>query len=265
MKTVLSILIVALIAATWVAGAWGEAEWQLSVGEAAPRAVVFAPEGAPRPTARRPGEPESTLIPALRGGVATVRLPEPRQFHINDLVQIVVNESAQSDSTARLDTRKTAELDAAIEAFIDIGQLLELRVEPTALSRGRPEIRTEMGNRFAGSGNYSRRDTMSTRIQARIIDIKPNGNLVLEASKHIRSDRESVSIVLTGICRAADVTADNTVLSNQLHDLRVIKEHDGALQTVETLQGCISRLIESAEELLKSGHHYRGHPLLSQK
>ncbi|MCC5830311.1 MAG: flagellar basal body L-ring protein FlgH [Phycisphaeraceae bacterium] len=231
------------IAAGAAMGYSAREDWSISLGDDAPRPRVHVPDRSAPAAARSSGQ-DHTLVPSLRHATfATVRLPPPREFSVHDLVTIVVNESASSQSSARIDTSKEAQLDAAIEAFIDLGQLIELRLQPTALSGGKPEIKTKLGNSFSGSGNYTRRDSLSTQIQAEIIDVKPNGNLVIEARKYIRSDHETLSIVLTGICRAADISATNTIRSSQIHDLRVVKDHKGELKSA-TEKGLITRVLE---------------------
>ena len=67
-----------------------------------------------------------------------------------------------------------------------------------------------------------------TRIQARVIDVKPNGNLVLEARKRITVDEEDQIATLSGVCRSKDVTAQNSVLSTQVADLEISVSHTGA-------------------------------------
>lgn len=217
-------------------------DWSLRLGHDAPRPHVHVAPREARP-ARSPMQEDQALVPALRGGFSVVSMPPPRIFSVHDLVTIVVNEDATSRSSANLSSKKEAKLDAAIDAFLDLGQLIELRLEPTAMVNGKPEIRTKLGNSFSGSGSYNRRDSLSTQIQAEIIDVKPNGNLVLEARKYIRSDQETLSIILTGICRATDISATNTIRSGQIHDLRVIKEHKGDLKKATT-KGLITRILE---------------------
>jgi hypothetical protein len=97
---------------------------------------------------------------------------------------------------------------------------------------------------FEGEGEYRRTDTFSGRIQSRVIDVKPNGTLVLEARKYIQNDDETLEMVLTGLCRAEDVTAANTILSTQLYDLRLVKEHTGELRR-STRKGILTRVFET--------------------
>ena len=63
-----------------------------------------------------------------------------------------------------------------------------------------------------------------------MIEVLPNGNLVLESRTFIKTDAEEATIKVTGVCRAEDVTAANTVLSSQIHDLVVEKVHEGELK-----------------------------------
>lgn len=247
MKHRIAIQIMALGAIVMTAS-WGwssNADWSIRVGDSALQPTVVVPGARPvMRTLPQNGQPDDLLVPSLRYATfSVVAMPEPRLFTVHDLVSIVVNESASSQSSASIDSSKEAEIDAAIEAFIDLGQLLELRLQPTALASGKPEIKTSLGNSFSGSGDYNRKDSMTTQIQAEVIDVKPNGNLVLEARKFIKSDKESLSIILTGVCRAGDVTAGNTIRSSQIHDLRVIKDHAGELKNA-TEKGLITQVLE---------------------
>lgn len=60
-----------------------------------------------------------------------------------------------------------------------------------------------------------------------MIDVKPNGNLVVEARESRTSDKEVTTMVLSGTCRAEDITKNNTIQSAQLADLTVRIEHEG--------------------------------------
>ena len=51
---------------------------------------------------------------------------------------------------------------------------------------------------------------------AEVLDVKPNGTLVLQARKRIKTDDEEQVFVLSGTCRAEDITADNTILKTAL-------------------------------------------------
>jgi flagellar L-ring protein precursor FlgH len=66
----------------------------------------------------------------------------------------------------------------------------------------------------------------------------------LQAIKDIRTDEEEQRMILTGICRAEDVTADNTVLTTQLFDLELTQTHTGAVNDT-TKRGLLPRLLDT--------------------
>ncbi|MHC4992984.1 MAG: flagellar basal body L-ring protein FlgH, partial [Planctomycetota bacterium] len=106
-----------------------------------------------------------------------------------------------------------------------------------------PAFGVEMGKEFDGEGEYERRDDLTARITAEVIEVLPNGNLVLEARTSITNDEEGAVMKVTGICRAEDVSAANTVLSNQVHDLKVEKIHSGELRKANE-KGILAKVLD---------------------
>ncbi len=177
--------------------------------------------------------------------ISAVRLPEPRQFAMHDLVTIIVRESVEAGSESTLDTQKDTTLNGTISAFpsIRLKDLANFQLQPSSMDDGNPQVNLNMSKEFQGEGEYERKDSFTTRITARIIDIKPNGSLVLEARKFIQSEDETVNVVLTGTCRTEDITVDNTILSTQVYDLRLVKDHKGELRGA-TKKGLITKFFE---------------------
>jgi flagellar L-ring protein FlgH len=77
-----------------------------------------------------------------------------------------------------------------------------------------------------------------------VVDVKPNGTMVLQARKRIKTDEEEQSFVLTGICRVDDVAADNSILSTQLFDLELQKNHKGDVRNA-TRRGILGKLLDA--------------------
>ena len=87
------------------------------------------------------------------------------------------------------------------------------------------------GNRnFKGEATVDRADSFITRITAEVVDVKPNGTLILQARKKIKNDEEEQVFICSGICRVEDVTPDNSILSTQLFDLEVTKTSKGQVK-----------------------------------
>lgn len=155
--------------------------------------------------------------------------PEPRTIAKHDLVTIIIREESSSKSDAQADMSREAEINARLTEWVKLN-LGNFAIEGGAIGPVPPSVRASGERSFKGDGQLDRRDTFIARIQAEVIDIKPNGTLVLQARKRIKTDEEEQFFVLSGICRAEDVTADNSVLSTQLFDLDLAKSTRGPVK-----------------------------------
>lgn len=208
---------------------------------------LYLPKEAPR-AEPQPG-PDGRidrLSPTLSmASFSAVPLPAPRKFQLHDLITIIIRESVENNSRSEMETSKETTVEGEITDFpkFQLSDLLDLKVRAGDDSRPNPKVGVEFETEFEGEGSQRRVDTFTTRITARIIDIKPNGTLVLEARKTLTTDSEITQIVMTGTCRKDDVTADNTILSTQLYDLHLDKQSSGELRKA-TKKGILTRVLE---------------------
>ncbi len=169
-----------------------------------------------------------------------VKAPPPKTFRVGDLITVVVRETRKFEADADLETKKKFDISSELDAFID---LTGGGVGEAAFRRGKPAIDYKYNQKFKGEGDTAREDRLTTRLTGTIIDVKPNGLLVLEAKARIQHDDEISVITLTGSCRKVDVSADNTVLSTQIADKEIIVNNQGALRAASS-RGWITKLID---------------------
>jgi len=200
------------------------------------------PQGPQAPLGLR--EP-SRLSPAISMySLSAADEPEPRRFQKDDLIQIIIRESTDTSIDASIAPEKDNATDMNISALPDLqlDQLLQLRMQQNAFSVN-PSVGIDCSQEFSGEGSYERSETMSGRITARVAEVKPNGLIVLEASKFIENDDETLELRLTGLCSPESVRADNTILSTEIHDLRLTKEHTGEMRK-STRKGLLTQIVE---------------------
>lgn len=70
-------------------------------------------------------------------------------------------------------------------------------------------------------------ESFTTNIAAEIVDIRPNGLVVLSAQKTVSNDEDSYSWSIVGTCRDKDIDPSNTVLSRHLFDSKIVRESQG--------------------------------------
>jgi flagellar L-ring protein precursor FlgH len=152
--------------------------------------------------------------PDVRNSWTYIEAPEPRELGLYDLVTIIVNEQAQTTSESTFNRRKDAILKAELKEFIRLDDAGNLA--PAALNS--PTIDAQQRSRVQSDGEMEQRDAVRYTVTAMVVDVRPNGTLVLEAHKSIRASGQLWEYALTGIVRRDDVSPANTVLSEKIAD-----------------------------------------------
>lgn len=170
----------------------------------------------------------------------SVAPPGPRLFKVHSLLTVIVRQQRSFEIEADLKTQKKWDIKSELEAFF---KPTDGGLGSANFTRGKPNVDYSFNNKLDSKGDTSREDRLTTRITCRIIDVKPNGLLVIEGRGRIQHDDEISTIILTGTCRKEDITPDNTVLSTQIADLNIDIKNEGALKAAAT-RGWIPKLID---------------------
>ncbi len=73
----------------------------------------------------------------------------------------------------------------------------------------------------AGAGTVARAEKISLTIAAVITGVLPNGNLIIQGTQEVRTDRELRQLSVSGIARPEDITEQNTINHTQLAEARI--------------------------------------------
>lgn len=164
----------------------------------------------------------------------------PKKFKVGDLITVIVREQRTFEADADLRSKKQLDLSSELEAMF---KLTDKGIGAAGFRRGKPAIDYKFENKLRNKGDTQREDRLTTRVAGRIVDVKPNGVLVLEAKARMQHDDEISTMTLTGNCRKEDVTADNTILSTQISGKNIVVTTQGALRAVSS-RGWLLKLLD---------------------
>jgi flagellar L-ring protein precursor FlgH len=156
-----------------------------------------------------------------------------------DILTVVVQESAATQSSQTKKTNSGANVDASVEQFLFPPSLSRLGTHKGAL----PAITLGGTNDFTGGGQVNNSQSLNARAAVLVTDVLPNGNLVIEGVRRVVSAGETQHVVLHGIVRGDDVTAANTVLSSNIADARVEFISEGSLTDAQR-KGWLTKLYD---------------------
>lgn len=165
---------------------------------------------------------------------------DPKARGVNDIVIIAVSESSSASNTAGLKTSKKASTSMGINAFLgletDLKGKLTDSFDPANMFGG------SSTNSNEGSGEATRSSTLSTYIAARVVDLMPNGNLVIEARKEVMVNKEKQVVILRGIIRPRDISYDDILESSKIADMQINFAGKGPV-TEQTRRGWLSWIL----------------------
>ncbi|NLX59648.1 MAG: flagellar basal body L-ring protein FlgH [Phycisphaerae bacterium] len=235
----MAIRIVLAVVLAVLATSAAQSESLLKEGKTAPASVV---DEKGQEVAVRSSPTVSTV------SLIAVGKPETRKFNIHDILTIIVREESTSKTSADSSAEKKASINTELKDWIQFkvegdGKSRKLLTDPGIAART-PSIDASGQTKYEGEGEVNRKDSFLTKISATVIDVKPNGTLVIEARRFIQMDDEKITMTLTGMVRPDDISIINTVNSTSVADLVVTKKTEGVARNAAK-QGWLIRLVQA--------------------
>lgn len=163
--------------------------------------------------------------------------------NLNDIVMIRVIENVSALGRANTKTSRDSSLDASIDNFLGAPLNFNKNNLWGKNNTFTPQVKGAMKDNFKGDGETTRQSKLDATISAKIVEVLPNGNLVLESRKEVAINRENQILILKGIIRPEDIQPDNTVLSTKVADIKIYLVGDGIIGDKQG-QGWLVRIID---------------------
>ena len=182
--------------------------WALALAAAWPAASATAQNSSlykrERALRAQPVAAPATVAAPVSAASIVAPPKAPKQtFGKHDLLTIVIREEATNATNSAVKTSRDTTVDGKMDAF-SYFKPSDFSLRAAKFPSGTPALKGELKRGFDSTGTDTRTDSLTARIQAEIIDIKPNGNLVLQASKLVQTDEETYTITVTGVCRTQE-------------------------------------------------------------
>lgn len=138
-----------------------------------------------------------------------------RARRANDLITIRVVESITASGSADSQLSKASDASHAVPALFGLEKKLPGFIDPLALAGAKSD------SNFKGSGTTTRAGALTALLTARVTEVLPNGDLVVEGVREIEINGDLQVVVLGGVVRATDVSPENMVPSTSIGQLRI--------------------------------------------
>jgi len=155
--------------------------------------------------------------------------------NLNDIVVINIVESLSGSGTADTKTNRSSSGDYGLEELLGMDKSFDLHKSPflkgfyDEAGTFIPSVKGSAESDFSGKGDTNREGELIATVSARVVEVMPNGNLVLAARKELTINDEKQILVFSGIARPDDIEADNSIFSSKVADARVYYVGDGVI------------------------------------
>lgn len=188
-----------------------------------PQRIALAPPPLPPSTTHRTGSLWQSGPTSLFG--------DRRARQVGDILTVIIeieDEAEISNSTTR---SRSGSDDVTVEAAFGLPQIADV-ILPGSGSLN-PGVSASGSSSSNGTGAISREETITLRLAATVLNVLPNGHLVIRGSQEVRVNSELRDMQIAGIVRPEDISRANVITHDKIADARISVGGRGVLTNVQ--------------------------------
>lgn len=171
----------------------------------------------------------------------TVMFANDKARRIGDILTIRISESASATNKASTKTDRASSMSAGLNGFFNLEQRYPA---DSAFFNPFSSVKGSISSDFEGTGATVRSGALSAYMTATVIDILPNGNMVIQGNREVRVNHENQIITLTGVVRPRDISSNNVVQSTYIADARITYSGSGVVNDRQK-PGWLTRIMDT--------------------
>lgn len=157
---------------------------------------------------------------------------DKKDLQIGDIIQVVINEELQADSSNKRTTSRNT--DGSFNGGIITPNAANTNPSST-VSKYAEKFNSVLGfdasigsgSSFTGKADSEIDETFETTVSVIIEQTYQNGNYFIKGSKQMLIDGQSQEIILSGVIRPYDISPENSIMSSQIANLKILYRKDG--------------------------------------
>ncbi|TWT88223.1 flagellar basal body L-ring protein [Pseudobythopirellula maris] len=150
-----------------------------------------------------------------------------RSLQKHDIITVLVDYRATMQSEGESETRKTGNFSSVLSDWIGFDGK---SIFAAPQLRGDPSISGSVNSQLTAESEIEQRESLTFPIAAEVVDIRPNGNLVIEGHRTVRVNEEVWKTSVTGEVSRTAIGPDRVVRSDSLLHMAVDKQEMGAVR-----------------------------------
>ena len=158
-----------------------------------------------------------------------------KAFRLHDVLSIVVTESLAASADGQVKNSRASNANSSITSLFGAVKA------SNALQK---LIGQNSASGLTAQGQSTTNSSLSTTFGGEVVDVLPNGMLVVQATRQITFSQQTQLIKLRGLVRPEDVSAQNQILSTSMTDLELEVTGKGIVNDSTYRQNPLVRFLE---------------------
>jgi flagellar L-ring protein precursor FlgH len=158
-----------------------------------------------------------------------------RAMRPHDLISVVVSENLAASTDGTVKNSRASNASSGISGLIGTlhaGNALQNLVNQNSTAG------------LTAQGASATNSSLTTTLGGQVVEVLPNGMLVIEAARQVEFSQQMQTIVLRGLVRPEDISQENQVLSTAISSLEVQVRGKGIINDYTRRQNALVRLIQ---------------------
>jgi flagellar L-ring protein precursor FlgH len=148
-----------------------------------------------------------------------------RARDVGDTLIIAINEKINASKDSSTKTNRTGAVTASVPTIAGL---------PGKSVQG-VSVDGKSSNNFEGKGEVANNNSFTGTITVTVIEVLPNGNLLVSGEKQIGINRGTEFIRFSGVVNPTNIVAGNTVASTQVADARIEYRANGPIDEAQAV------------------------------
>jgi flagellar L-ring protein FlgH len=155
-------------------------------------------------------------------------LGDKRARKLGDILTVTIEIDDEAEINNETERSREGSESASVGAFFGLGRMLD-----SEIGYANPNLEMGSSSDFSGSGSVSRNEELSLRVAATVVDVLPNGHLVIQGDQEVRVNNELRNLLVAGVVRPEDISRYNEISYDRIAGARISYGGRGQITNVQ--------------------------------
>lgn len=155
-------------------------------------------------------------------------LGDRRARSLGDILTVTIEIDDKAEMKNETERNRSGSESAEVGSFFGVGNVL-----PPGLMKLNPNVEMGSESEYSGDGSIKRNEKLRLRIAATVVQVLPNGHLVIQGDQEVRVNYELRDLQITGIVRPEDISRYNEIPYDRIAGARIAYGGRGQLSGVQ--------------------------------